>query len=435
VVGFVLIINSLPNDIQPQDDSLLQRQYVTVTPDQNAFADYSKASETLQYPDNKDKIMLALSSNTWDEVFVSATLTNNTTCFEHIRDGNTKPLCVVPRITSITNVIPYIGKWIKISRLLALKAEHERHHNQPDQAIITIKTLLKFALNTEREPGDLLSYMVAAENHKVALKTIRNLVRSGMLNSNQLSELQNMLQNNSPSAQAPILVLQTEYEVFSNLIDDIAQGKVPLDDAPILNGWIGRFAVKHLFHPNRTKHDMAEFYTAFIQQSTNCYAQINLDYFDNFFDKKINQWEDIQGLDKLKIPNPAGTIFCSLLCSSSSSLITKKTNLELCHRATLLIIALHKYKLTHGYLPKTVAELVPDTISTIPLDPYDNKPLRYSRDKSIIYSVGKDLKDSGGSTQLPPDKSTCSKRKRWETEDIVFDIEKPKSSKTTKQSH
>ena len=31
------------------------------------------------------------------------------------------------------------------------------------------------------------------------------------------------------------------------------------------------------------------------------------------------------------------------------------------------------------------------------MDPFDGKPIRYSKDKKIIYSVGEDGVDSGGS--------------------------------------
>jgi hypothetical protein len=40
---------------------------------------------------------------------------------------------------------------------------------------------------------------------------------------------------------------------------------------------------------------------------------------------------------------------------------------------------------------------VPKYFTKIPADPFDGKLIKYSPKKKIIYSVGKDLKDSGGS--------------------------------------
>ena len=73
----------------------------------------------------------------------------------------------------------------------------------------------------------------------------------------------------------------------------------------------------------------------------------------------------------------------------------------------------------------SLESLVPKYINSIPLDPYDGQPFKYSKSKAIVYSVGKDLKDSGGSTELPAnDKSINDYDKQWNAQDIVFKIEK-----------
>jgi hypothetical protein len=51
-------------------------------------------------------------------------------------------------------------------------------------------------------------------------------------------------------------------------------------------------------------------------------------------------------------------------------------------------------------LPESLSELVPKYLPKVPIDPFDGKPLRYSKEKGIIYCVGKDLKDSGGSPKF-----------------------------------
>jgi len=39
---------------------------------------------------------------------------------------------------------------------------------------------------------------------------------------------------------------------------------------------------------------------------------------------------------------------------------------------------------------------VPDFLDAVPMDDFDSQPLRYSAEKKIVYSVGKNLKDDGG---------------------------------------
>ncbi len=42
-------------------------------------------------------------------------------------------------------------------------------------------------------------------------------------------------------------------------------------------------------------------------------------------------------------------------------------------------------------------------VAGLKLDPYDGCPLRYSAERGIIWSAGKDLKDGGGSPQVEED--------------------------------
>ena len=67
-------------------------------------------------------------------------------------------------------------------------------------------------------------------------------------------------------------------------------------------------------------------------------------------------------------------------------------------------------------------DLVPKYISKVPKDPFDGKPIRYSAKNKMIYSVGNDLKDSGGSEKDVGKGRRDGKRNR-NAEDIVFKID------------
>ena len=58
---------------------------------------------------------------------------------------------------------------------------------------------------------------------------------------------------------------------------------------------------------------------------------------------------------------------------------------------------MHAYKKANGGLPKTLDELVPTYLEAVPADPADGKPIRYSMQKKIVYSIGSDREDGGGS--------------------------------------
>jgi hypothetical protein len=67
-------------------------------------------------------------------------------------------------------------------------------------------------------------------------------------------------------------------------------------------------------------------------------------------------------------------------------------------RCLIVILALERYRQAHGDWPASLEKLVPKLLSAVPLDPYDGEPLRYRRldDGVIVYSVGSDREDNGG---------------------------------------
>ncbi len=68
-------------------------------------------------------------------------------------------------------------------------------------------------------------------------------------------------------------------------------------------------------------------------------------------------------------------------------------------------LALRAYYLDHGAYPSALSDLVPTDIPAVPLDPFsDNQPLKYRRvgAKYLLYSVGPDAVDNGGSRLVDP---------------------------------
>ena len=60
-------------------------------------------------------------------------------------------------------------------------------------------------------------------------------------------------------------------------------------------------------------------------------------------------------------------------------------------------MALQAYYLEQGELPESLDALVPEYLPGIPRDPFGGEPMRYSKEKMIVYSVGNDFVDDGGS--------------------------------------
>ena len=64
----------------------------------------------------------------------------------------------------------------------------------------------------------------------------------------------------------------------------------------------------------------------------------------------------------------------------------------------IVCLALERYRQAKHAWPATLDALAPDYLSSVPLDPFDGKPLRYRQlpDGLVVYSVGTDRVDNEG---------------------------------------
>lgn len=91
---------------------------------------------------------------------------------------------------------------------------------------------------------------------------------------------------------------------------------------------------------------------------------------------------------------------------------------------TRLVVAIQLFRREKGALPADLVVLEPRYLSAVPADPFDGKAFRYLPTKGIVYSVGKDLVDAGGSTLvMSQDTGDNVHQQRWQAEDAVFGIE------------
>ena len=94
--------------------------------------------------------------------------------------------------------------------------------------------------------------------------------------------------------------------------------------------------------------------------------------------------------------NPIGEIYYSMMMPALAGNLGKKSRIDVQLRATQTILALRAYQLTHGKLPENLDALVPEFLDKVPVDDFNGRPLHYSAEKKIVYSVGRNLKDDGG---------------------------------------
>ena len=67
-------------------------------------------------------------------------------------------------------------------------------------------------------------------------------------------------------------------------------------------------------------------------------------------------------------------------------------------------IAVSRYQRATGSLPASLSELVPSYLAAVPIDPFSGREVRYGRsaDRFVVYSIGPDKKDDGGTNVTDP---------------------------------
>ncbi len=90
-----------------------------------------------------------------------------------------------------------------------------------------------------------------------------------------------------------------------------------------------------------------------------------------------------------RLENLAGRTFLALAVPISQSVNVLHLRAQAHLRLTRLYLALRLYHLDHAsILPERLDELVPTYLPEIPLDPFDNLPLRYDPALTTIWSTG-----------------------------------------------
>ncbi|MEO7299792.1 MAG: hypothetical protein ABI042_14590 [Verrucomicrobiota bacterium] len=180
--------------------------------------------------------------------------------------------------------------------------------------------------------------------------------------------------------------IKLEYQIQCKMIDDMASGKRAGTNrnTQLLAGVF----YTALLNARKTREIYAQFARTGLASVQPFYSAmpINLIVFPT----------NRSTVKRLLSGNAVGQILVEMTWPAQKTFSSKKCRENVAVAATQAILALKCYKEKYGKLPLALTELVPDFLPQVPIDDFDGKPLRYSVEKKIIYSVGLDSIDSGG---------------------------------------
>jgi hypothetical protein len=296
-------------------------------------------------------------------------------------------------------LMPYISDLRKSAQLLALEAYLHAQNNQPDFVIDSITAGFGVARSLEKEPT-LISQLVQIACQALTVQSLEHAVNRIEFSDEQLKHLSQILKD----AQAPEGMLYGFAGERCLWMDVFAQPTVR--KLQYINVSTPASPLKWL-------------YTAIgmIDQDAGIYLDIMTRYVEAFKLSPIERLKVAKAVevDIKKIPK------IHFLTRAILPAIARITELDFRNIALLdaarVAIAVERYRLANGKLPDSLDDLVPKFLESVPIDPFDAKPLKYKKfgPGFVIYSVGEDLSDDGGKERVPKSEGP------W---DVTFIIER-----------
>lgn len=407
-------------DIPPFDDSDLRVKNIEVLQEQNAFYELNKIKDAkikfpdgyTDDPDDKDKNGRQLIRDIYDEktqnqelskeivsknqdILMSFNEMDKKTAFKELLipdfnkvDFNSKYSAVNPaNIFTITQ--------IKVISIILLSGQ-----GKTEESLSEAMRIISIGQKMKEGQIPFVGKMVGVGIQGIGLETARKVIA----NSSPTNEVMNNYLHNLNGLKdfSDALKSSAKIEIYlskANTIDLINKEGVNAleenifgDDPKIIEG----FKNPKYFQPNKTKLIFAEDAREQINNiNLPCGASAG---------KKI---EAELRAEEIRNEIKSGKIFffsenaIGKLTYGYTALVLnlakRKCEAEFPVAATKVFLALKMYKNDKGDLPVALDELAPQYLQVIPQDPFDGKSMKYSKENKLIYGVGMDGVDAGGS--------------------------------------
>lgn len=408
VILVIVIIISIPSflnlsakDIPPINDADLLLKKVIVPDSENAYFDLIKLDKIIYEPEGSSNIILDMvSGKVWDEKIAEEIVSRNIQAFVIFAEAARKPKFQDPASSDPANmtpntVLPSMNTWRKMARLSAIRAMHLFRQGKDKEAMDEALNSVKIGQKIQESQVFLIEYLVAMAMKSVGLETLHKVVASSKLSSIEFINYAKELNAFYKNENGLINSFKGEYHIGSWTMDALVSGnkevlKEIIGEEESENSEIAKKVKNnYYFQPNKTKLLFAEYARANIRSVNQLCGEI-----------KATEIPRLAPTNPAKLyteENAIGKILHDVAAASLTSVSTKKCQEDLLVATTQTIIATKAFKKDTGKYPALLNELAPRYLASIPVDPFDGKPLKYSAAKKIVYSVGQDMKDSGGS--------------------------------------
>lgn len=393
-----------------------------VPEDQNAFSDLMNAADALVFPPDASILTVYINGEPVEEKIITDFLEKNAAAFKHMEKVLTFEHCQAPE----GNTTSHLDKWYQIAIAVAVRSFRNRQAGRTGASVDNAIALMRLGNMIHSDAQYLADYTAGTKILQLGLEEVDFVIHLKEVDPEDLRRLVDIMTDLRPLDQGMVRAVKNKYQTVAKAIDAFRGKKVSLEQSFSDTYHLPYILRKttwypgYMFKENETKGKLARLYKDMAENVPKIYADMK------FYD--LEQYLGLMGSRFIFFlsPNFVGRVFYAFTTPEFQSFLEGKCRLEGTVRALRLMTAVKLYQKETGTLPDTLQALCPKYLSEVPLDPFDGKPFRYLRDKEVIYSVGKDLKDSKGSVTVPPDEIYGKDYpKTWIAEDAVFYLDRP----------
>ena len=382
--GFVMLRSSIPATVNDRD---LQLQRASIPAGSNAFDVLQTAKSHLWWPDDQSRQLSDLVDDTnWNASLADKVLTNNREALTGWYAAAKLPNFQAPEISGASDLLPYLADWKKMAQLAEVRGNVLLHCGQDKEAFDRIMEHVQLGQQMQNAHGPLIDYLVGVVICNMGLNQMERWVGRTHLTPDQLKDYIHQLGLN-PDARAAAFAntIKAEYRFQVGSLEALRQGQINNGDlggnCPRPRWWFP------VFNISQTKALFAGEDLILVKAAPQHFNEAKLTDFGSHRPGPVSL---------ILSGNLTGEVLYYTTMPAVIPALSKKSQSDVQLQSTRVILALRAYQLTHGNLPSDLNALVPEFLDAVPVDDFDGQPLRYSAEKKIVYSVGKNLKDDGG---------------------------------------
>ena len=409
----------------PADEAKLAVARPDVAPADNAFTYFLAATNLLAETTNAQRVADFLAGKAPDGAELREWAAANAECLAQVKRGTECAVCSMPMVLLFDSEFPYLTAWLKIGRLLAVRSRQARLDGRWADAAADARTVARIGGLVLENAESMIHYLVGVAMSGEAFEQILALAVDPAVPAEDLRVLAADLDALGPYDAGRALALKAECRLAADLVDGFASGRIDWLDLMTFGNVERDFRKRllgaimrspYFFRPHATLRAVRAKYRQAIRDAAGPYAQADLTEESKFG----------QSLLQLLRPNSVGEFFRLVAVVPAQKTLETKCRVESLLAGAKLAVACNRFQREQGRWPETLPELVPDYLGEVPRDPYDGAPFRYSAEKGLVWAVGQNLTDDGGSTQVPcSSKEYVASRDRRRAEDFVFALRPP----------